>query len=188
MEIKVIELLSLCSERDFEEWVAKGDVFSLRMFVKNNKSLTLSADTIQLLCRYCLFNKQEISNPDGVVAIKATGLVKKLAFNADRAKEIVNIVYALLWQLPESYFEIGFEQLKNAGGGYVFLNACNSYEDVLWTGQHSIMEDLFMLGMACGLVNNLTANLGIKIEPTMSYFSIRRTLIPSIETPLSELV
>ncbi len=43
------------------------------------------------------------------------------------------------------------------GGGWSFLNACNRSDNMQWTGLHSTMEKLFMLGIAAGHVEWMPA-------------------------------
>ena len=49
----------------------------------------------------------------------------------------------ILAELPDE-----FQSTK--GGGWSFLNACNDRDGNQWTGQHSVMEELFCLGIAAG--------------------------------------
>ena len=51
----------------------------------------------------------------------------------------------MLAQLPAEFGE-------RAGGGWSFLNSCQRMDGTLWTGLHSIMEALLVLGLAIGLV------------------------------------
>ncbi len=52
-------------------------------------------------------------------------------------------ISALLAELPDEFQASG-------GGGWTFLNACNRKDGELWTGMHSTMEKLFMLGISAG--------------------------------------
>jgi len=54
----------------------------------------------------------------------------------------------MLSQLPKEFY-------KDSGGGMTFLNACNNSNGEQWTGLHSVMEQLFVLGIASSKVECL---------------------------------
>ena len=54
----------------------------------------------------------------------------------------------MLSNLPASF-------QKESGGGMSFLKACEDSEGNQWTGLHKIMDQLFLLGQAAGLVKCL---------------------------------
>ena len=41
---------------------------------------------------------------------------------------------------------------QETGGGWSFLNACNTRSGEQWTGLHVVMDRLFVLGMGIGMV------------------------------------
>jgi hypothetical protein len=53
-------------------------------------------------------------------------------------------IEALLAQLPSEFKQSG------GGGGWSFLEACRDMNGNHWAGLHSIMEMLFVLGIAAG--------------------------------------
>lgn len=54
-----------------------------------------------------------------------------------------NEIASMLSNLPDEFQASG-------GGGWSFLNACNDKHGDQWTGMHSTMDKLFMLGIAAG--------------------------------------
>ncbi|WP_299076193.1 hypothetical protein [uncultured Paraglaciecola sp.] len=53
-------------------------------------------------------------------------------------------IKAMLSELPDEFH-------AKRGGGWSFLNACNTRDGEQWTGMHQTMEQLFVLGIAAGL-------------------------------------
>jgi hypothetical protein len=51
----------------------------------------------------------------------------------------------MLAELPDQF-------RKSGGGGWSFLNACEDRYGRQWTGMHQVMEALFLVGIAAGLV------------------------------------
>jgi hypothetical protein len=76
-------------------------------------------------------------------------------------------IMALLNELPKPFFE-------TAGGGWSFLNACNDRNDDLWTGLHTVIEQLVCLGIAAGKISwLLPRNLWAALPGGMPYFVIK---------------
>ena len=73
------------------------------------------------------------------------GIVRTFRFDAAAIEEHRLEISAMLNQLPLEFHE-------NGGGGWSFLMACDRRDGVQWTGYHRVMEDLFALGIATGLV------------------------------------
>lgn len=89
----------------------------------------------------CLFRDGE----DASTAVMVEGITTRFGLHPDRIESHRDDVKTLLAQLPETFH-------AEAGGGWSFLNACTNRDGELWTGEHRIMEQLFVLGMALGLV------------------------------------
>jgi hypothetical protein len=73
------------------------------------------------------------------------GVVSSAAFDQAKVDARRDEIAALLAELPGQF-------RKSGGGGWSFLNACQDRHGNQWTGEHRSMEQLFMLGMAAGLV------------------------------------
>lgn len=77
--------------------------------------------------------------------VEVEGVAHTAWFRPDIIEALHGVIRSLLVQLPEQFME-------SDGGGWSFLNACQNRADEQWTGLHSVMEELFMLGMAAGYV------------------------------------
>lgn len=94
----------------------------------------------------CLFTEEELggnpsSPPDGAICVE--GILANFGLHPGRVKAATETIVGWLKQLPK-----GFR--KDSGGGWSFLNACNTEDGELWTGEHRSMDQLFCLGQAIG--------------------------------------
>ncbi len=106
--------------------------------------MKLTPGNVESIFKDCLFQDgEDTSNP----AI-AEGITATFGFHRDRLGSHQNDISNMLSQLPKEFQE-------DSGGGMSFLNACNDVNGELWTGLHSIMEQLFSLGQACEKVKCL---------------------------------
>jgi hypothetical protein len=115
--------------------------------------IKLTPQAVQEIVRECLPNDGELTEEQVLVLQSGKdvsgykvvrGIMKSFVFNETRLAEQAPQIGALLAQLPEVF------DANGEGGGYSFLGACNDRNGDLWTGDHSIMEDLFCLGLATG--------------------------------------
>lgn len=74
--------------------------------------------------------------------------IKTVSLNSQKLKEHETEIYTMLKELPEEFMVEG-------GGGYSFLMACNDKHGNQWTGLHSVMEQLFLLGLGINKVQCL---------------------------------
>jgi len=91
---------------------------------------------------------KEGENHDDAVVVN--GIMITVGFHPGRLASHKEEVRELLSQLPDEFHA----EVPNAGG-WSFLNACNNAEGELWTGEHRVMEQLFLLGEALDLVSCL---------------------------------
>lgn len=91
----------------------------------------------------CLFTDGE--NVGNHIAVR--GVVSNFGFCPERVEEQKETVRSLLSQLPPEFQASG-------GGGYSFLNGCMRSDGEQWGEQRNV-EQLFCIGMACGLVSEL---------------------------------
>jgi hypothetical protein len=110
----------------------------MTMTENNNK---LTPPRVMEVFEDCLFKDGE----DTSTALVVEGIVNKYGLNPERVEKHREDVRELLSQLPVDFF-------PGSGGGMSFLNACNNRDGELWTGEHRVMECLFVLGMALELV------------------------------------
>lgn len=89
-------------------------------------------DPIEVEALFSASLKDGSSKVEGIMAIAALDV-------SGREQRIGE----LLAELPDEF-------QASKGGGWSFLNACMTKDGVQWTGMHSTMDKLFMLGIAAG--------------------------------------
>ena len=124
---------------------------------------TLTPERVSELFEKCLFQDGE----DTSTAVVVEGIVANVGFHPGRLAAAADEIRALLNELPEKFRE-------NEGGGWSFLNACMDRHDHQWTGVHSTMEQLFLLGLASGQVECLLPRELWSVLPGgMPYYMIK---------------
>ena len=103
--------------------------------------IKLSSENVTATVISCLFNDGE----DTKAAVIVNGIMKNIGFNPLKLQDNKENIIDMLMQLPIVFRE-------SSGGGMTFLNACQDIDNDQWTGDQSIMEDLFLLGIAIGKV------------------------------------
>jgi len=97
---------------------------------------------VDAIFKKCLFRESEIGKdgkPRGIEPIKVEGIMATFHFHPDRIEKHRDKIMEFLKEMPEGF---------SKGGGWSFLNLCNTKNGELWTGMHSIMEQLVCLGIA----------------------------------------
>jgi hypothetical protein len=111
----------------------------------------------------CLFKDGESQEK----FVLAEGVVGKYGFEPTRLESHREDVKELLSQLPPEFQE-------GTGGGWSFLNACNDKDGNQWTGEHRVMEQLFVLGLALGLVESqLPREYWVALPGGMPYYMVK---------------
>lgn len=105
----------------------------------------LTAERVTQMMKDVLFTSDEVANGEPQNAVKVEGIVRNFGFNPTRLEAAKPAIAAMLGELPEEF-------RADKGGGWTFLNACNTRDGEQWTGMQSTMEELFALGMGVGLV------------------------------------
>ena len=96
--------------------------------------MKLTDENVQTLFYKCLANE-----PEGVVI---NGIVASYRMNVKGSEiDISN----LLSQLPDAFHQ-------GKGGGYTFLDMCQTNSGEQWTDLHRTMEQLIVMGLATGEV------------------------------------
>ncbi len=109
------------------------------------KPTGLSVERVTSIFMNCLFKDGE----DTDTYILAPGIfLGDVGFHPARIEKNRPKIVAMLNELPDSFQESG-------GGGMSFLSACFDRNGRQWTGLHSVMEQLFQLGSAIGMVGYL---------------------------------
>jgi hypothetical protein len=106
--------------------------------------MELTSDNVHAVFNSCMFNKHESTENKVIIE----GITFKAGFHPDRLNSQKDNVFDMLQCLPLSF-------RQENGGGMSFLSACNDKNDVQWTGMHSTMEELFILGIGLELVEVL---------------------------------
>ena len=105
--------------------------------------MELTAAAVEKIFLDCLFRENE----DTSSAVLAQGLTSGFGFHPERLNSHSPSIRALLEELPETFRE-------NTGGGWSFLQACQTREGDQW-GEHRNVEQLVTLGLATGDVEYL---------------------------------
>lgn len=104
----------------------------------------LTAEHVSQIFQDCLFTEEEVAEhkrPDDAVIVE--GVLLRFGLHPARLESHREEVLELLGELPEQFME-------SKGGGWSFLNACVRGDGTQW-GEHSSMEELFVLGIGLGL-------------------------------------
>jgi len=104
--------------------------------------MELTSENVEQIFLDCLNENR----PDNEIIIH--GIVNSFSLNLVKIETYKNDIYSMLKKLPKEF-------QKDTGGGWSFLNACVDKNGKQWTGLHRSMEQLFVLGMACGKVKCL---------------------------------
>lgn len=90
----------------------------------------------------CLFKENEVINGQTPQNARITkGITMDVGFNSERLSKHSDDIYDMLKELPKDF-------QKDKGGGWSFLQACVDRDGKQWTGEHKVMEQLFLLGLA----------------------------------------
>lgn len=85
--------------------------------------------------------------PDTAEVVIVEGLTKKVVFSVEKVKSHSDTIYALLNELPETFFD-------GRGGGWSFLNMAQDKNGNQW-GEQINAQELMLLGIASGYMNYL---------------------------------
>ena len=113
------------------------------------EKIVINAERVDSIFRECLFKNEEMDDegqPQGIKPLKVQGIANDVGFHADRIQKHRSEIISFLEELPHQFRE-------DSGGGWSFLNLCQTEEGEQWTGLHRIMEQLVCLGIAIGKVS-----------------------------------
>lgn len=123
---------------------------------------------VDTIFRKCLFRENEIGEdgkPKGIKPIETEGIMSSFCFHPDRIKEHREKIIEFLEVMPEQF---------SKGGGWTFLNLCNTKDGKQWTGLHERMQQLVCLGIAIGKVSyNLPREMWSAFPGGMPYVQIK---------------
>ena len=129
--------------------------------------MRLNANNVNTVFIDSLFTDEEAKTvdkeTDNIVAVE--GVMANIGFNPDRLMAHKDDVKTMLSELPEAFF-------KESGGGWSFLNACDTKDGVQWA-EHRNVDELLTLGLGLGLVSYLMPRDMWKMFPGgMPYFVV----------------
>lgn len=128
----------------------------------------LTADRVHDLASDCL-PEDEITDPNEYIEID--GIMHVFRFDRHEIEARRSEIGELLLELPYSF-------RKSEAGGWSFLSACDDRHGTQWTGEHRMVELLFVLGQAAGYVELLTPRDMWSILPGgMPYYAVLDDLI-----------
>ena len=107
--------------------------------LKGEDEMKLSSENVQKIFDECFSETGDK---------KVVSVVHEFFFNSNKLNENSDKIRDMLYQLPENF-------MKDSGGGWSFLMACNDKNGEQWTGLHLRMEQLFAMGEAIGKVKSL---------------------------------
>lgn len=99
---------------------------------------TNMSELVRKAFRECLFKEGE----DTTNHVKVEGITRNFGFHPQRLEEQRELVTSLLAELPAEFKE-----------GYTFLNFCMNKDGRLWTGEHSVCEQLIVMAIGLDLMS-----------------------------------
>lgn len=122
--------------------------------------MKLTAKAVQDVLTKCFYTDAEIGpavpKEPPVGAVCAEAVRAKYAFHPKRLEAAKPEIALLLRELPDPFHETPrtkdsalITDKRSPGGGFSFLNACMTRDDVQW-GEHSNVDELLALGVAAG--------------------------------------
>ena len=95
----------------------------------------------------CLYRPEQlIDNKPPKDCIMVKGIMTTFGFNPERVDFHKDEIKGILDTMAPSFH-------MNTAGGMSFLNLCMDKGGVQWTGMHRRMDELCVLGIACGMAN-----------------------------------
>jgi hypothetical protein len=104
----------------------------------DHRDSPLSSEHVTRVFEDCLAHGAE-SHP----TITVQGIVHTAHFAVKKLARRRREIGGMLAQLPDQFQP----HESGGGGGWSFLNACDDKDGNQWTGQHLVMEQLFLLGI-----------------------------------------
>jgi hypothetical protein len=103
--------------------------------------MNLTAENVENVIMSCLFKDGE----DTTDHVKGEAVKIKIGYHPVRLKENEGNIKSMLSELPDNF-------KKSGGGGWSFLNACETANGEQWTGLHDTVDKLISIGIASGQV------------------------------------
>ena len=111
----------------------------------------------------------QVKEPDGndeLAVIHIKGTYRNFALSGERLMSHREQVREWLASMPAEFH-------LSKGGGWSFLNACQTADDIQWTSFHERVEQLVVLGIALGFVSwPIPRDVWYLLPGSMPYFAI----------------
>ena len=136
--------------------------------------MELTPKNVQDIVLACLYTEEEIKDKtqEELIAagIKTEGIMTTFVFVPARLEKYKEDIKSMLSELPSEF-------MADVGGGWSFLQACQTKDGKQW-GEHQNMDELFCLGMAMGFVKLCTPReVWSALPGGMPYYAV------DLETP-----
>lgn len=126
----------------------------------------IDSKEIDSIFKDCLMNK-DISEIETEEARLVEGVMSKYLLSLDKLEEHEDRIMEILLCLHSNF-------LRSGGGGYSFLNACTDKNGDLWTGFHTRVEQLLVLGIGISKVEfQLPREMWKALPGGMPYFVVK---------------
>lgn len=89
--------------------------------------------------KQCVLRDEELGQP----YLEAEGVQGKVLLSRERLEASKDDIASMLEQLPDQF-------KAKKGGGWSFLNMCETANGDLWTGFHQVVNQLMILGVGTG--------------------------------------
>ena len=111
----------------------------------------------------CFYKEEELEEnkiPEDCVMVE--GIRGKCGFNPERLEKNKRNIQEMIDELPDEFKE-----------GWTFLNLCKDKKGNLWTGDHEIMEQLVILGIAIGKMEfTMPREMWFTLPGSMPYVTV----------------
>ena len=104
--------------------------------------MELTEKNVESVLNYALMD--DPAYKEGAPSIRVDGVQYSYVFSPELLEEKREDVKSMLSQLKPAFF-------MNSGGGWSFLNLCETKDDELWTGSHMFCDVLYCLANALGM-------------------------------------
>jgi len=134
--------------------------------------MNLSSNNVTKTFMDCLFKNDE----DKTNHVKVEGIVSIFGFYPERLQSHYEDIKSMLSELP-----IDFRTTH--GGGMSFLEACNDCNGIQWTGEHQVMEQLFVMAIGLDLAKYCSPKETWQVFPGgVPYIAIQEAAVAEAST------
>lgn len=128
----------------------------------------LNTENVDRIFADCMFRSEECKGKNLYLFVNSIqNPTVKVGFHPERIEVHRHEIREMLSQLPDGFF-------PGSGDGASFLQACSTKDGQLWTGFHTEVEKLCLLGLASKQMRMLTPDAEIRpmLPGGMPYLSV----------------